>query len=162
MRSVVANHGPGSNPRRKLAVASYRRDVGRRPHGGGHRHIARGTRPRAAVPSAAHVAPSHRAKSGHDVAQPVRIPSPIQRVRSAAIISATICTEQRPPCAISTQPGAWLQPEITGKIWLFSYLCDPQWFRDTASRGPTTIAAPKPQFRTCPSDHGKAPSNIAP
>ncbi|KZV28387.1 glucose inhibited division protein A [Dorcoceras hygrometricum] len=35
------------------------------------------------------------------------------------------------------------------------YLCDPQWFRDTASRGPTTIVAPESQFRTCPSDHGK-------
>ncbi|KZV41003.1 hypothetical protein F511_18366 [Dorcoceras hygrometricum] len=33
------------------------------------------------------------------------------------------------------------------------YLCDPQWFRDTASRGPTTIAAPESQFRTYPSDH---------
>ncbi|KZV23902.1 hypothetical protein F511_18621 [Dorcoceras hygrometricum] len=33
------------------------------------------------------------------------------------------------------------------------YLCDPQWFRDTASRGPTTIVAPESQFRTCPSDH---------
>ncbi|KZV37531.1 DNA (cytosine-5)-methyltransferase 1B [Dorcoceras hygrometricum] len=33
------------------------------------------------------------------------------------------------------------------------YLCDPQWFRDTVSRGPTTIVAPKSQFRTCPSDH---------
>ncbi|KZV41474.1 hypothetical protein F511_33180 [Dorcoceras hygrometricum] len=33
------------------------------------------------------------------------------------------------------------------------YLCDPQWFRDTASRGPTTIAAPESHFRTCPSDH---------
>ncbi|KZV19145.1 hypothetical protein F511_39538 [Dorcoceras hygrometricum] len=33
------------------------------------------------------------------------------------------------------------------------YLCDPQWFMDTASRGPTTIAAPESQFRTCPSDH---------
>ncbi|KZV39142.1 hypothetical protein F511_29751 [Dorcoceras hygrometricum] len=27
------------------------------------------------------------------------------------------------------------------------YLCDPQWFRDTASRGPTTIVAPESQFR---------------
>ncbi|KZV26447.1 hypothetical protein F511_37178 [Dorcoceras hygrometricum] len=36
------------------------------------------------------------------------------------------------------------------------YLCDPQWFRDTASRGPTTIVAPESQFRTCPSDHGKS------
>ncbi|KZV23112.1 hypothetical protein F511_09150 [Dorcoceras hygrometricum] len=34
--------------------------------------------------------------------------------------------------------------------------------RDTASRGPTTIVTPKSQFRTCPSDHGKAPRNIAP
>ncbi|KZV57721.1 hypothetical protein F511_24403 [Dorcoceras hygrometricum] len=33
------------------------------------------------------------------------------------------------------------------------YLCDPQWFRDIASRGPTTIVAPESQFRTCPSDH---------
>ncbi|KZV46611.1 hypothetical protein F511_39012 [Dorcoceras hygrometricum] len=31
-----------------------------------------------------------------------------------------------------------------------------------ASRGPTTIVTPKSQFRTCPSDHGKTPSNIAP
>ncbi|KZV49928.1 hypothetical protein F511_29170 [Dorcoceras hygrometricum] len=33
------------------------------------------------------------------------------------------------------------------------YLCDPQWFRDTASRGTTTIVAPESQFRTCPTDH---------
>ncbi|KZV50179.1 hypothetical protein F511_19271 [Dorcoceras hygrometricum] len=33
---------------------------------------------------------------------------------------------------------------------------------DTASRGPTTIVAPKSQFHTCPIDHGKEPSNIAP
>ncbi|KZV55757.1 hypothetical protein F511_21253 [Dorcoceras hygrometricum] len=33
------------------------------------------------------------------------------------------------------------------------YLCDPQWFRDTASRGSTTIVAPKSQFRICPTDH---------
>ncbi|KZV43736.1 CDPK-related kinase 1 [Dorcoceras hygrometricum] len=31
--------------------------------------------------------------------------------------------------------------------------CDHQWFRDTASRGPTTIVAPESQFRTCPTDH---------
>ncbi|KZV49171.1 hypothetical protein F511_04440 [Dorcoceras hygrometricum] len=47
-------------------------------------------------------------------------------------------------------------------VLLFSqYLCDPQWFRDTASRGPTTIVTPKSQFRTDPSDHGKTPRNIA-
>ncbi|KZV46643.1 hypothetical protein F511_12957 [Dorcoceras hygrometricum] len=34
--------------------------------------------------------------------------------------------------------------------------------KDTASRGLTTIATPKSQFRTDPSDHGNAPSNIAP
>ncbi|KZV17399.1 hypothetical protein F511_27922 [Dorcoceras hygrometricum] len=33
------------------------------------------------------------------------------------------------------------------------YLCDPQWFRDTASRWPITIVAPESQFRTCPTDH---------
>ncbi|KZV16319.1 mitogen-activated protein kinase-binding protein 1 [Dorcoceras hygrometricum] len=38
------------------------------------------------------------------------------------------------------------------------YLCDPQWFRDTASREPTTIVAPESQFRTCPSDHGNTDS----
>ncbi|KZV34302.1 hypothetical protein F511_27572 [Dorcoceras hygrometricum] len=32
-------------------------------------------------------------------------------------------------------------------------LCDPQWFRDTASRGPTTCVTLKPHFRTTPSDH---------
>ncbi|KZV48597.1 phosphatidylinositol 4-kinase alpha 1 [Dorcoceras hygrometricum] len=36
---------------------------------------------------------------------------------------------------------------------MIQYLCDPQWFRDTASRGPTTIVTPKSQFRTCPTDH---------
>ncbi|KZV47370.1 hypothetical protein F511_24649 [Dorcoceras hygrometricum] len=35
-----------------------------------------------------------------------------------------------------------------------AYLCDPQWFRDTASRGPTTIVAPESQFLACPTDHG--------
>ncbi|KZV57756.1 hypothetical protein F511_31374 [Dorcoceras hygrometricum] len=33
------------------------------------------------------------------------------------------------------------------------YLYDPQWFRDTDSRGPKIIVAPESQFRTCPSDH---------
>ncbi|KZV27895.1 hypothetical protein F511_36071 [Dorcoceras hygrometricum] len=35
------------------------------------------------------------------------------------------------------------------------YLCDPQWFRDMASRGPTTIVAPESQFQTCPTDHAQ-------
>ncbi|KZV53098.1 hypothetical protein F511_24517 [Dorcoceras hygrometricum] len=41
------------------------------------------------------------------------------------------------------------------------YLCDPQWFRDTASRGPTTIVTPKSQFRTCPSDHETDSTKVA-
>ncbi|KZV46989.1 hypothetical protein F511_35261 [Dorcoceras hygrometricum] len=32
------------------------------------------------------------------------------------------------------------------------YLCDPQWFRDTAIHGLTTFVTPKPHFRTNPSD----------
>ncbi|KZV58039.1 hypothetical protein F511_38133 [Dorcoceras hygrometricum] len=40
---------------------------------------------------------------------------------------------------------------------------DPLGITDSASsRGPTTIVAPESQFRTCPTDHGKASSNIAP
>ncbi|KZV35916.1 hypothetical protein F511_36601 [Dorcoceras hygrometricum] len=35
-------------------------------------------------------------------------------------------------------------------------------FWDTASRGLATFVTPKPHFRTNPSDHGKASSNIAP
>ncbi|KZV32090.1 hypothetical protein F511_25214 [Dorcoceras hygrometricum] len=56
-----------------------------------------------------------------------------------------------------------LPPTILNKLSLISvrelrnqYLCDPQWFRDTASRGLTTFVTPKPHFRTNPSDHGKA------
>ncbi|KZV31472.1 exopolygalacturonase [Dorcoceras hygrometricum] len=55
---------------------------------------------------------------------------------------------------------AWLQPELQerrlftvgGGRSVNQYLCDPQWFRDTANRGPTTIVAPESQFRTCPTD----------
>ncbi|KZV46233.1 hypothetical protein F511_08676 [Dorcoceras hygrometricum] len=53
-----------------------------------------------------------------------------------------------------------LPPPMLNKLSLISmresrnqYLCDPQWFRDTASRGPTTCVTPKPHFRTSPSDH---------
>ncbi|KZV23700.1 hypothetical protein F511_08674 [Dorcoceras hygrometricum] len=45
------------------------------------------------------------------------------------------------------------------RVWERRRLCE---LGDIASRGPTTIAAPKSQFWTCPTDHGKAPSNIAP
>ncbi|KZV31436.1 hypothetical protein F511_39794 [Dorcoceras hygrometricum] len=60
-----------------------------------------------------------------------------------------------------------LPPPILNKLSLNSvresinqYLCDPQWFRDTASRGLTTIVTPKSQFRTNPSDHGPFNTNI--
>ncbi|KZV44298.1 hypothetical protein F511_17621 [Dorcoceras hygrometricum] len=42
---------------------------------------------------------------------------------------------------------------VSVREYRIQYLRDPQWFRDTASRGPTTIAASESQFRTCPSDH---------
>ncbi|KZV38809.1 Glycosyl hydrolase family 38 protein isoform 1 [Dorcoceras hygrometricum] len=42
---------------------------------------------------------------------------------------------------------------VSVREYRIQYLCDAQWFRDTASRGPTTIAAPESQFRTCPTDH---------
>ncbi|KZV55635.1 hypothetical protein F511_27315 [Dorcoceras hygrometricum] len=56
-------------------------------------------------------------------------------------------TPQNPPQVLNTLS---LVPCGESRI---QYLCDPQWFRDTASRGPTTIVAPESQFRTCPSDH---------
>ncbi|KZV43817.1 polygalacturonase-like [Dorcoceras hygrometricum] len=62
----------------------------------GQHKAARGTRPHTAAPSAAHVAPSHRANSGLDVAQPVRNPSHIQRASStqrSAADRATIARE---------------------------------------------------------------------
>ncbi|KZV23486.1 hypothetical protein F511_16842 [Dorcoceras hygrometricum] len=61
---------------------------------------------------------------------------------------------------LGLDPGPWLA--TTDRIALaidhpnesrIQYLCDPQWFRDTASRGPTTIVAPESQFRTCPTNH---------
>ncbi|KZV46833.1 auxin response factor 4-like [Dorcoceras hygrometricum] len=71
----------------------------------------------------------------------------------------------------AAQGGAWWcrskwggEEEVGGYLEearVLCYFCDPQWFRDTASRGPTTIVTPKSQFRTYPPDHGKAPSNIA-
>ncbi|KZV18941.1 hypothetical protein F511_28019 [Dorcoceras hygrometricum] len=33
--------------------------------------------------------------------------------------------------------------------WRLGFTCVPQWFMDTASRGPTTIVTPKSKFRTC-------------
>ncbi|KZV43992.1 hypothetical protein F511_30997 [Dorcoceras hygrometricum] len=56
-------------------------------------------------------------------------------------------TPQNPPQVLNTLSLVSVQESR------IQYLCDPQWFRDTASRGPTTIVAPESQFRTCPSDH---------
>ncbi|KZV28496.1 hypothetical protein F511_40244 [Dorcoceras hygrometricum] len=67
-----------------------------------------------------------------------------RRVEPAAAVSRT---PQNPPPMLNTLSSV--------SVWesRIQYLCDPQWFRDTASRGPTTIVAPESQFRTCPSDH---------
>ncbi|KZV30177.1 hypothetical protein F511_20807 [Dorcoceras hygrometricum] len=54
---------------------------------------------------------------------------------------------QNPPPMLNTLSSVSVQESQ------IQYLCDPQWFRDTASRGPTTIVAPESQFRTCPSNH---------
>ncbi|KZV23884.1 hypothetical protein F511_20726 [Dorcoceras hygrometricum] len=56
-------------------------------------------------------------------------------------------TSQNPPPILNTLSSV--------SVWesRIQYMCDPQWFRDTASRGPTTIVALESQFRTCPSDH---------
>ncbi|KZV23477.1 hypothetical protein F511_16833 [Dorcoceras hygrometricum] len=56
-------------------------------------------------------------------------------------------TPQNPPQVLNTLSSVSMRESR------IQYLCDPQWFRDTASRGPTTIVAPESQFRICPSDH---------
>ncbi|KZV15972.1 hypothetical protein F511_21950 [Dorcoceras hygrometricum] len=56
-------------------------------------------------------------------------------------------TPQNPPQVLNTLSL------VSVRESRIQYLCDPKWFRDTASRGPTTIVAPESQFRTCPSDH---------
>ncbi|KZV16964.1 hypothetical protein F511_35402 [Dorcoceras hygrometricum] len=99
---------------------------------------------------------------------PEQIPAKRRR-RTAA---AAACEEERGGGCDALGLGSRtsiLPPPMLNKLSLISmresrnqYLCDPQWFRDTASHGPTTCVTPKPQFRTDPSDHGKASSNIAP
>ncbi|KZV47843.1 hypothetical protein F511_31667 [Dorcoceras hygrometricum] len=78
------------------------------------------------------------------------------RVRLVHNLRATSCghglgqgsrTPQNPPQVLNTLSL------VSVRESRIQYLCDPQWFRDTASRGPTTIVAPESQFRTCPSDH---------
>ncbi|KZV25998.1 regulator of telomere elongation helicase 1 [Dorcoceras hygrometricum] len=71
--------------------------------------------------------------------------------------------ERREACGSSRVLGSRTPqnpPQVLNALSLVSvqeyriqYLCDPQWFRDTASRGPTTIVSPESQFRTCPPDH---------
>ncbi|KZV24007.1 protein NETWORKED 1D [Dorcoceras hygrometricum] len=56
-------------------------------------------------------------------------------------------TSKNPPPTLNTLSSVSMRESR------IQYLCDPQWFRDTANRGPTTIVAPESQFRTCPSDH---------
>ncbi|KZV53060.1 ABC transporter C family member 10-like [Dorcoceras hygrometricum] len=83
-----------------------------------------------------------------------RSPSSTEAYRSYPLVprrSITVHTNlnnKNPPPMLNTLSSV--------SVWesLIQYLCDPQWFRDTASRGPTTIVAPESQFRTCPSDHG--------
>ncbi|KZV53126.1 serine/threonine-protein kinase sepA-like [Dorcoceras hygrometricum] len=130
MRSVVASHGPGSNPRgpNKTLEEISRHDIAgalpeRRPAGGGAtRKIARQPRTtsrqarRTAAPTAALSAqPSshhHRpacCSSGRDVAQPVRITSPIKRAAAAGLHRETtpiLGATKRPPRTISAHPGA--------------------------------------------------------
>ncbi|KZV35671.1 hypothetical protein F511_15126 [Dorcoceras hygrometricum] len=56
-------------------------------------------------------------------------------------------TPQSPPRVLNTLSS------VSVRKSQIQYLLDLAWFKDTASRGPTTIAAPESQFRTCPSDH---------
>ncbi|KZV43169.1 hypothetical protein F511_39132 [Dorcoceras hygrometricum] len=75
-----------------------------------------------------------------------------QRSKAAAAATAAFGsrTPQNPPQVLNTLSS------VSVRESRIQYLCDPQWFRDTASCGPTTIVAPESQFRTCPSDHGKS------
>ncbi|KZV36978.1 hypothetical protein F511_15408 [Dorcoceras hygrometricum] len=80
------------------------------------------------------------------------------RMRSRALMRAAgrgRRTRRRPEVALPkiSPPVLNTLSSVSVRESRIQYLCDPQWFRDTASRGPTTIAAPKSQFRTCPSDH---------
>ncbi|KZV36090.1 hypothetical protein F511_30307 [Dorcoceras hygrometricum] len=77
-----------------------------------------------------------------------------ERGEGAALLArvrALIKNEFRTP----QNPLPMLNTLSSVSVWesRIQYLCDPQWFRDTASRGPTTIVAPESQFRNCPSDH---------
>ncbi|KZV16401.1 hypothetical protein F511_34965 [Dorcoceras hygrometricum] len=137
------------NPRKQ----TNRHDItGASPDDGRRQQVARGTRPRAAATSAAlPCAIVRQAAQGSGRDKSDRSINGGRR-RSGA--------RQRPAAAKS---HFQIPPQVLNTLSLVSmresriqYLCDPQWFRDTASRGPTTITAPESQFRTCPSDHGKS------
>ncbi|KZV36790.1 hypothetical protein F511_12286 [Dorcoceras hygrometricum] len=101
------------------------------------------------------IARSDRNKSDHAKNRATAAAAGGRRRREACVgEEAAIRTSQNPLPMLNTLSSVSMRESR------IQYLCDPQWFRDTASRGPTTIAAPKSQFRTCPTDHGKAPSNI--
>ncbi|KZV51467.1 hypothetical protein F511_06935 [Dorcoceras hygrometricum] len=104
---------PGDTPdggrRHQIAWQHRRANPSARPRPAARplRNVLRGHRP-------AFDRASMRGSGDHRVPRAARLlPHPIaQPVRGAAAISL-------PSCAASAH-GAWLQPEITGKIWLFS------------------------------------------
>ncbi|KZV31184.1 hypothetical protein F511_05657 [Dorcoceras hygrometricum] len=118
MRSVVASHGPGSNPR--VSRGNRHFTVG------GGRLRQSGTRP-----------------EGRLLRQPVlegltrsaRTDSPRQVDRNKFRRSKA--------AAACTGGGGVMFEEMWGGAFRARYLYDPQWFRDTASREPTTIVAPE-------------------
>ncbi|KZV52286.1 NADP-dependent D-sorbitol-6-phosphate dehydrogenase-like [Dorcoceras hygrometricum] len=158
MRSVVASHGPGSNPRGNaiLLKLSGFTDL-RTPsdHRAPHNHRpAASSEPRPVVAAsekrAASALPRRATKRSQRVSSSRAMSG--QRSRSRRDTAQYRTTGDDTPSAISLDKPATLAAlRAESRI---QYLCDPQWFRDTASRGPTTIAAPESQFRTCPSDHG--------
>ncbi|KZV33829.1 hypothetical protein F511_29706 [Dorcoceras hygrometricum] len=62
--------------------------------------------------------------------------------------TAAAASEEREAKSHSLKSSSYAQHiELSIRVGSrIQYLCDPQWFRDTASRGPTTIVAPESQF----------------
>ncbi|KZV32687.1 hypothetical protein F511_26700 [Dorcoceras hygrometricum] len=104
----------------------------------------------------------------------------LQRLAAVDLLIRSTTGNRTPSLACTRRPDEFITEGISSSRWpervrrkeaatggawgdgREECLYDPQWFRDIASRGLTIIATPKSQFRTDPSDHGKAPSNIAP
>ncbi|KZV55363.1 hypothetical protein F511_40999 [Dorcoceras hygrometricum] len=105
-------------------------------------NIACGAWPHAAAPSAASSSAIVRHRMAH-------------RRDQRATPCARAAGQRRPSHGKRTNPPPMLNTlsSVSVRESQIQYLCDPQWFRDTAIRGPTTIVAPESQFRTCPSDH---------